>query len=253
MIKVINPLSVGGIKLNSNTGSGRVQFLGSADVVDLQSLDRFTSETAIKKMIANNPEVVKIIRYFNPCANLNMEELEALLKGHSKETQNIALGILENLPISVQNKVNKKSLSDAAYLHDLGKVLIPKEVLNKPARLSTEEFKIMEKHSDLSYELLKKSGLNNETLHLIKNHHNSKPNIMQLLKPKVENTALEIISTADKYSALLESRVYKDALTPKEALTIIYNDVKKGHLDPKIFDALVNYANQATPEKALAS
>jgi HD-GYP domain-containing protein (c-di-GMP phosphodiesterase class II) len=51
-------------------------------------------------------------------------------------------------------------------------------------------------------------------------------------------------STADKYSALIEKRSYKEALNPKEALTIIYQDVKEGKLHPFVFRALVDYASQ---------
>jgi HD-GYP domain-containing protein (c-di-GMP phosphodiesterase class II) len=44
---------------------------------------------------------------------------------------------------------------------------------------------------------------------------------------------------ADKYSALTEKRVYKDAMTPKQALTVIYSEVKDGKIERPIFNALV--------------
>ena len=56
-------------------------------------------------------------------------------------------------------------------LHDLGKVLIPSKILNKPAKLNFKERKIMNIHSTLGYELLKTQHLPTETLSLIKYHH----------------------------------------------------------------------------------
>ena len=61
---------------------------------------------------------------------------------------------------------------------------------------------------------------------------------------------LQILTMADKYSALTEKRSYKEAFTPKEALTIIYQDVKDGKLHPFVFKALVNYANSRQPVEA---
>ena len=55
-------------------------------------------------------------------------------------------------------------------LHDYGKVLIPKEILNKKGALTPEEKQIMELHSEFGYELLKQQGVKEEVLNLIKYH-----------------------------------------------------------------------------------
>ena len=60
---------------------------------------------------------------------------------------------------------------------------------------------------------------------------------------------LQILSAADKYSALTEKRTYKKEMPPKQALTIIYQDVKDGKLHPFVFKALVNYVNSNTLSK----
>ena len=249
-LEIFKPLKISGIKPNISAATNRNVFFTSqpADIVELKSLDRFTSEQAIKKMIAKNPKIAQIIQGFNPETRLNMKELQELLKAHAKDTQNIANEITDNLPQALQNKVNRQILSDACYLHDLGKVLIPKNILNKPAKLTADEFKIMDTHSELSYELLKTTGINPKTLKLIKNHH-QKPNILNKIIPINNNNrdiTLEILSTADKYSALTEKRIYKDALTPQQALAIIYKDVKNGNLSEQVFLALAN-TKTATP------
>lgn len=256
--EINKPLSVGGINPNIyvdqshkyNTGFGNIQ---SSDTFELTSIDRFTTELAIKKMIANNPRVRKIAIQYNPELKLNLTELNELLKGHATDTKDITKGIIEHLPYSMQTKVNTKALEEASYLHDLGKVLIPPEILNKPAKLDERERKIMQTHSEVSYELLKTSGLNKNTLNLIRHHHQNAKHTGYPWVNKDFNADinLQILSVADKYSALTEKRTYKEPLGPKEALTIIYQEVKEEKLNPIIFKALVNYAKETAPEKLL--
>ena len=244
MVEIQRPLSVGGIVPNINI-SRKVPFRGNlqADTFENRSINRYTTEAAIKRMIS--PKVQNIVKPFNPQLELNMEELNELLQTHAADTKNISLGIIENLPFSLQNRVNTKAIEDAAYLHDLGKVLIPKTVLNKPAKLNENETKIMHTHSELSYELLKNTDLDETTLKLIRNHHQNakKTGYPWVGKDFNADLNLQILSVADKYSALTEKRTYKEPMSAKQALTIISKDVKDGKLHPFVFKALVNYTN----------
>lgn len=178
-----------------------------------------------------------------------------MLQGHAKDTQNISRGIIENLPFSLKGYVDAKAVSDAAYLHDIGKVLIPKNILNKNGKLTPEETEIMHKHSQIGYELLKTTDINQKTLNLVRNHHqNAKlsgyPFVGKDFKADLD---LQIISVADKYSALTEKRVYKNCLSAKQALTIIYKDVQDEKLHPFVFKALVNYVNSPQYQVAMHS
>lgn len=247
--EIKNPFSVGGLYPNISIDRNRrnVTNFGNtinADTFESTSLKGFTTEAAIQKMIANNPKIKQITKDFNPNLELNMQELNELLEGHAKDTAEIAKGISENLPFSLQQKIDEKCIKDACYLHDLGKVLIPTSILNKPDKLDEKETKIMHTHSELSYELLKNSGLDSKTLNLIRNHHQ---NVKKTGYPFVDKNFnadinLQIISMADKFSALTEKRTYKKPLSNKEALTIIYQDVKDGKVHPFVFRGLVDYA-----------
>lgn len=243
-------LSVGALQPNIYVDRNRQNtYFGNtlnADTFESTSLNRFTTETAIRKMIESNNKVKNIVKDYNPNLNLNMDELRELLANHATDTQNITKGIINNLPFSLQTKVDAKAIEDASYLHDLGKVLIPPEVLNKPGRLDDKETKIMHTHSELSYEMLKNSGIDDKTLKLIRNHHQ---NAKRTGYPWVDKNFnadlnLQILSIADKYSALTEKRTYKEPMSPKQALTIIYQDVKDGKLHPFVFKALVNHAKE---------
>lgn len=248
-LEISRPIGAGIVSANIYTNRNRFNVgFGSnsaSDTFERQSIEQYTTEAAIKRMINANPEIRKIVKKFNPEMHLNLAELKELLNNHASDTQKIAIALSQNLPFSLKNKVNIKAIEDAAYLHDIGKVLIPENILNKAGKLDDNEIKIMHKHSQLGYELLKTTGINPVTLNLIRNHHQNakKTGYPWVGKDFNADLNLQIVSVSDKYSALTESRVYKEALTPKEALTIIYQDVKEGKLHPFIFKALVNHVN----------
>ncbi len=206
---------------------------------------RFTNEAVLTKLVNGNPRIGAILNEVNAPVRIDTEGLKVLLANHCTDVRTIADGIVNHLPFSLQTKVNKRALADASYLHDIGKCLIPPEVLNKNGRLNEFETKVMHKHSELGYEILKNTNIDKTTLELVRNHHqNAKRSGYPFVSKDFRaDLNLQILTMADKYSALTEKRVYKDAITPKEALTIIYADVKEGKLHPFVFKALVNYAS----------
>ena len=204
-------------------------------------LNPYLSESAIRQMILMNPQVVKILKNNGLKAEINIKELQKLAEGHLLWTKNIAAGIIGNLPLDIQKQINRQAVLQAAIFHDFGKVLIPNKIINKKSALNDKEKQIMKLHSELGYELLKTQKLSPETLELIKYHHQTPENTGY----PINNTGFtygleaEILAVADKYSALIEKRSYKPALSKKEALEIIKQDYPQGGL---VYDALVNYA-----------
>ena len=220
------------------------------DRFESQTPTKYTNEIVLTKLINENPKIKNILNEYNLPININYQDLTKLLATHCKDVQNISKGISENLPFSLQSKIDKKALEEASYLHDIGKVLIPAEILNKNGKLDEYETKIMHRHSELGYEILKNTNLNEKTLNLIRNHHQNakKSGYPFVNKDFNADLDLQILTTADKYSALREKRPYKEAYTPQQALMIIYNDVKEGKIHPFVFKALNNYVNSLDTE-----
>ena len=210
---------------------------------------RFFNELEIKKLISQNPDVRKILAEHKIPVRLNMQELKDLMDGHCKTTTDFAVQIAKNLPQALKQQVNIKDLKDGAIMHDFGKVLIPPEILNKHGALTPDEHKIMDLHSELGYQLLKNTGVNDEVLKLVRYHHENFESSSGNFVPDIN---LQILNIADKYSALTEKRVYKDALSPKQALTIIYSEVRKGNVHPFLFQALVKAVSPQKVETVVA-
>ena len=207
--------------------------------------DEKLHKSIVQKMISLNPHIARILRRFHIKPLIDTKTLNELTCGHMNETCNIAIGVYSLLSGDIKERVNPASLKEASMLHDLGKVLIPSKILNKPAKLNVKERKIMNIHSTLGYELLKTQGVKPEVLNLIKYHHQNLQHSGYPVLP-TENTAsdlgVQIISIADKYSALRESRVYRRRLSRTEALLILYREVREGKIMPAVYNALFKYA-----------
>ncbi len=229
---------------------------GDVDNADYSGFDsnlsKYMNEKAISEMVKVNSEITDILGKFKISIKINLGILNNLKGHHLAETKNIAMGITKYLPESFKEKVNKKALTEATCLHDIAKVIIPENIINKPGKLDEHELEIMKEHARLSYEMLKTTDLDKETLDLIKEHHhvhatnpNARPN-------EVENINLQILSIADIYSALRETRSYKKALSKKEALGILKKDVDSGKFHVCVYNALVDYSKNDEPEASNA-
>lgn len=203
--------------------------------------ETFGTKTEIEETAKTNPRIQAILRENNLQLQVNVEELEKLKQGHLNETRVVAAQIYSSLSPEIKQKVSLPDLQTAAMFHDYGKVLIPKNILNKTGKLTDEERKIMELHSELGYELLRNKGLSEKTLNLVKYHHQ---NLKGDGYPQKGNDFeygidTQILTMADKYTALREKRSYKNPLGKYEALEIIAKDVNNGQLSQEVYTALI--------------
>lgn len=252
-LEISSALPVSGVQPNFFIKSAKVnskQFTTpdiKPDAVSLNSdLSKYLNEKAIREMITVNSEISKICTESGFPVKVNMKVLNALVEEHLPQTKKVSLGIVSNLPQEFKSSVNLQALQKASVLHDLGKVLIPEMVVNKPGALNPKEREIMKKHAILSYELLKSTDLDKETLYLVKNHHQNaqKTGYPAADESFVADINLQILSTADMYAALREKRSYKEPYNKNQALYIIHNEMKQGKIHPYVFKALVDYANK---------
>lgn len=135
----------------------------------------------------------------------------------------------------------------ASSLHDIGKMAIPDEIINKPGKLTPEEFEIMKTHSEQGAKMLeslteyKDERLMKFAYDICLYHHerydgNGYP---AGLKGEEIPVWAQIVSVADVFDALISDRVYKKAYTPEKALEMIVNG-ECGLFNPLIVQALIN-------------
>lgn len=139
----------------------------------------------------------------------------------------------------------------ASALHDIGKILIPDHILNKPGKLSPEEFDIMKTHAAVGAEMLTEMpGHTREPLmklayEICRWHHerHDGSGYPDGLKGDEIPLSAQIVSIADVYDALTSERVYKPPFSHEEALRMILNG-ECGPFDPLLLECLSECADQ---------
>lgn len=203
--------------------------------------ESFGTKEQIEATAKANPNIRETLAKYDLPVKVNIEELDKLKQGHMQDTRVVAAQIYSSLPAELKKEVSLPNLQEAAMLHDYGKVLIPNSILNKTGKLDAKEREIMELHSELGYELLKDKGLSEKTLNLVKYHHqNLNGNGYPARKKDFEyGIDAQILSTADKYTALREKRSYKNPMGKYEAFEIIAKDVNNGNISQDVYTALI--------------
>lgn len=127
-------------------------------------------------------------------------------------------------------KAELEVLGLGGLLHDLGKLRVPLEILNKPSALTKEEFEVIKTHPVEGYKMLKAQGsVPDVVLDIVKHHHerrNGKGYPSQLTGDEINNMT-RIIAIVDVYDAITSDRCYHDAITPYDALKNMYEWVNE--------------------------
>ena len=128
------------------------------------------------------------------------------------------------------DKAELEVLGLGGLLHDLGKMRVPPEILNKPSKLTFEEFEVMKTHPMQGYKMLnEQSDLPSEVLDIVKHHHerrNGKGYPSQLDGDQINNMT-RIVAIVDVYDAITSDRCYHDAISPSDALKNMYEWVNE--------------------------
>lgn len=172
---------------------------------------------------------------------------------HIKRTQNYVKALATTLrrkgffteELTIENI---EAMYMSVPLHDIGKVGIRDEILLKPGRLTDDEFEIMKTHALLGYEAIMKVGnkLKNNTFleyaaDVAYTHHEKYDGSGYPRGLKGDDIPLigRLMAVADVYDALTSKRVYKEAMSHDEAMTIIKNGIGK-HFDPTIVECALS-------------
>ncbi|MFS0576956.1 HD-GYP domain-containing protein [Sporosarcina sp. 179-K 3D1 HS] len=156
---------------------------------------------------------------------------------------NIAVGIIATLIGKWLNldRAELLQLTTAATLHDIGKMRIPIEILNKPGKLTPQEFEVMKKHTIYGYEMIRKTvGTGHRQALVALQHHERLDGSGYPFGIRNEKIDLfgRIVAVADVFHAMTSKRVYHEPSTFYETLREMNSDAF-GLLDPKIVQRFI--------------
>ena len=161
------------------------------------------------------------------------------LKGHSRYVQNLTMLLYEHLPSDKKSEINELSLDYASLMHDVGKLGVPESILNKPAKLTDEEWEIMKTHPKVGVSILEEALPSFKAiLPWIEYHHERIDGKGYYGIPGNQIPyAAKVIAVADTYSAITMRRSYKDPRTHEDAINIM-KEVAGTQLDADLVNIL---------------
>lgn len=126
-----------------------------------------------------------------------------------------------------------------ALFHDIGKLIIPDEILNKKGPLDSDERFVIELHPNDGVEVLKENGIwNNFVLEIVGGHHELLDGTGYPIHKEFLSLHVHIVTIADIYEALTSARSYKSAYTHQEARLILDREAAEGKLCQAIVEQM---------------
>lgn len=164
--------------------------------------------------------------------------LDIFTDAHVKGVVDATAKICEAMEMSYE-KLKKCVL--CAYLHDVGKIHIPSEILQKNGKLTDEEFAKMKQHTEYGYDICMRYNQFRELASIVRAHHESLDGsgYPDGLKEEEIPEEAKLIKVADVYDALTKRRQYKEGFKKSKAIDILLEDVEKGKTAPKYLYYLI--------------
>jgi HD-GYP domain-containing protein (c-di-GMP phosphodiesterase class II) len=142
-------------------------------------------------------------------------------------------------------KIDKQivqQISIGAFLHDVGKINVPDSILNKPGKLTDDEFTIMKSHVNHSINIIKATpGISELSIEVAALHHEKLDGTGYPFKIAKDNISIygRMIAICDIFDALTANRCYKEGYSHLKAFSILRNLAKKEHLDQRLVDMFI--------------
>jgi putative two-component system response regulator len=175
-------------------------------------------------------------------------------------TERILKKVMEKTDRYHIDKADIPLICNASALHDIGKISVPEAILNKPGKLTKEEFEIMKQHSAEGARLLSRiPQRENEALiqmgyQICRWHHEryDGSGYPDGLKGEEIPIAAQVVALADVYDALTSKRVYKDAYSHEKAVEMILNG-ECGVFNPLLLECLEELSDTLKKELNVVS
>lgn len=167
-----------------------------------------------------------------------IEKKEKSLEGHVQRVAGMAVVIGRNMGLS-ESEIEVLRLG--AILHDIGRLGVPSDILDKPSTLSEEEWETIKSHPDVGYRIILPLAKNiGPALDIIRHHHErlDGSGYPDGLNAEELSTSSQIMTVVDMYDSITTDQPYRKAKSKEEAVTILRQEVEEGKLDKQIVEKL---------------
>lgn len=223
---------------------------GEFSVEDLRVFETLGAQVAIA--IDNSRLYIRLKKNFYDTVEALAESIEKKDRytgGHTKRVVHYSMCIAENMNLDEETLENVRL---GALLHDVGKIGIEDSILKKQAPLSPEEWKVMQKHPELGYDIMSRVESLQDVVAGMRFHHERYDGHGYPLGLKGQEIPLiaRIIAVADTYDAMVSTRPYRKGLDPQFARAEIAR-YRGSQFDPQVVDAFLKAFDEAGQGKGL--
>lgn len=180
---------------------------------------------------------------------VSVEEKDGYTGDHCRRIRDLSVAVGDRLQLS---SVERYNLYHGAFLHDLGKVAVPDAVLNKPGKLTAEEWVIMKQHPTTGSRMLEQTALATAA-RVVEQHHERLDGSGYPRGLRGDQICMEaqIVAVVDSFDAMTTDRVYRPALSRETAVAELTRNV--GNLyNPRVVEAFLSVLDREEQKGSMA-
>jgi len=218
-----------------------IDFTTLGIIVPLLLISYLTFKTSLGRIEDANLHLTHVNRmYLSTIETLAMaiDAKDQITHGHIRRVQRYAVGLAK--AVGVNDEMQIKAIEAAALLHDMGKLAIPEFILNKPGRLTANEFDVMKQHANIGAEILSSIEFPYPVVPIVRHHHEcwDGTGYPGRLKGVSIPLGARVLSVVDCFDALTSDRPYRPQLSVEDAISILLE--RRGSMyDPMIVDKFI--------------
>jgi putative nucleotidyltransferase with HDIG domain len=215
-----------------------LDFTALGVIVPLLVISYFTYKTSLDRLQDAIRHVDEVNRLYISTIETLATAIDAkdqVTHGHIRRVQQWALALAAEL--GVHDPGQMKAIEAAALLHDMGKLVVPEHILNKPGRLTPGEFDKMKRHASVGADILSSVRFPYPVVPIVRYHHENwdGTGYPSGLRGVAIPIGARILAVVDCFDALTSDRPYRKALSDEEAVAILVQ--RRGTMyDPMVVD-----------------
>lgn len=210
-------------------------------IVPLLLVSYLTFKTSLGRIEDANQHLTRVNKmYLCTIETLAMaiDAKDQITHGHIRRVQRLAVGLARI--VGVKEEIQIRAIEAAALLHDMGKLAIPEFILNKPGRLTSNEFNVMKQHANIGADILGSIEFPYPVVPIVRHHHEAwdGSGYPDGLKGVAIPLGARILSVVDCFDALTSDRPYRPRLSTPDAIAILLE--RRGTMyDPLVVDKFI--------------
>lgn len=232
------------------TYTKEIDFTTLGIIVPLLLISYVTFKTSHGRIEDANKHLTHVNKmYLSTIETLAMaiDAKDQITHGHIRRVQRYAIGLAKC--VGVNDDIQLRAIEAAALLHDMGKLAIPEFILNKPGRLTSNEFDVMKQHANIGADILSSIEFPYPVVPIVRHHHESwdGSGYPAGLKGVAIPLGARILSVVDCFDALTSDRPYRPRLSIEDAISVLVQ--RRGSMyDPMVVDKFVEAQKQLSAQ-----